>query len=281
MSKMIQNINAKPLACFLSLIFSFALNAQQIDTLNNTGNVVNSDTSKRWARISYGINGGYFWGKSNSTGLVVGDYSLFTSSMIGLTLKLNLGKKLSIGTAFNWYYIGSVSSSPVTITTEAPSTIATEPTYSLVHQGTVGGGYSVFDIPLEVTYKFNTIKKHIIPIVSLGTTFFINPPSISINFPSEYLPYAIRTSGSRPVENEILRPNSSFDFTNKNQTAPFCTAGFIWAFSDHTCVKLQAKYALNQNTATSVLSSKSESITLSSKLYTQQMGVVAEYFITF
>jgi hypothetical protein len=278
---MIQNINAKTLTFFLSLMLTYALNAQQIDTLKSMENAENSDLTQRWARISYGINVGYFLNKSHSTGLLQGEYSRGRAAMIGLTLKLNLGKKLSIGTAFNWYYSDLISTSPVTVTTEAASTIVSEPNYIFVYEGKVSGGYNVFDLPFEVSYKFNTIKKHYIPIISVGTTFFIYPPNILVDLPSEYIPYSVRTSGSLPVEAEILRPNSGFTFSNKHQTSPFITAGIIWALSDYTSVKLQAKYALNQNSATSVLSSKTESITRSSNLYTQQLGLIAEYFVTF
>jgi hypothetical protein len=279
---MTKNVHKKLSLFILSIIFSFALNAQQIDSSKRRDIIANIDTSKKWATASFGLNVGYALNKSTSTGWFSGDYNTQTTPNIGLSLRLNLGKRLSIGVGLNRYNVQLTSTKPLRATTEAPSTITSEPNYLLDFEGTLKMFYLVAEVPFELSYKFNKIKKHFIPMISVGTTYFNYNSTYLSGFTSEYSPFTRRISGSRPVEDEILRPTSSgFGFTNDKKFSPFVTIGIISALSEHSFVRLNAKCALNQNTATSFLHSKSEDITRSSNFKTLQLGLNVEYFITF
>jgi Outer membrane protein beta-barrel domain len=279
---MLKNVHKKLFPFLLSIIFSFALNAQQIDSSKRKDIIANIDTSKKWATVSFGLNVGYAFNKTTATGWFEGQYATLSTPSIGLTLKLNIGKKWSIGTAFNRYNMQFTSIGDLTKTLEVPSTIAAEPNFLLEYKGRVNTFFEVIDIPFELSYKFNKIKKYYIPIISVGTSYIAyNSHNLQdFSYDGSYIPR--RISGSKPVEDKILHPSySGFSFSNKNSFSPFVIIGVIRSLSEHSFVRLNAKCALNQNTTTHILQSKVEEIIISSNFKTLQMGLNAEYFITF
>jgi hypothetical protein len=264
-------------------MFAYILNGQQIDTLKSNDSAVKSDTTNRWASISFGVNVGYSLNKSTITGWFEGDYKTHTTANVGLSLKLNLGNKLSIGAGFNRYNLHLTSTKNLTKTTEVPSSISTEPNYLLDFTGEIKIFYNVNEIPVELFYKFNPIKNHYIPIVSVGTTYATYSSAYLIqNFSGQYAPLKPRVSGSKPVESEILYPdNYGFSFNNKSYSSYFATLGVLRPLSVHSFIRLHAKVASNKNIAKSVLRLRSEEIMRLSSVETLQMGLIAEYFVTF
>jgi hypothetical protein len=280
---MIQNINAKSHVFLFSLLLSYALNGQQIDSLKSNEKAINSDTTNRWATVSFGVNVGYYLNKSTITGWFEGDYKTHSTANVSISIKLNLGNKLSIGTGYNRYNLHLTATENLTKTTEVPSTISTEPNYQLNFTGKIKMFYNVTEIPFELFYKFNPIKKHYIPIVSMGVTYAKYSSTFLIqNYSTEFAPLTLRVSGSKPVEGKILFPdNYGFSFTNKNYSTPLVTIGVLRPLSEHSFVKINAKFASNKNIAKSILRLNSEEIIRLSTVKTLQMGLVAEYFVTF
>jgi hypothetical protein len=281
---MTKNVHKKLFPFLLSIIFSFALNAQQIDSSKKKDIIANIDTSKKWATVSFGLNVGLAFNRSTSTGWFSGDYSTLTTPSIALTLRLNLNKKWSIGSGFSRYNMQSTSTKILTATIEAPSTIASEPNYLLDYKGRIRIFCNVYEIPFEISYKFNKMKNCHIPIISVGTTYTHYYYPSQQDFPYDYISVERRASGSKPVEDKVLRPYPNpdrFSFTDKIRFSPFVTIGIIRAFSEHSFLKLNAKCALYQNTTISTLRSNSEDVTRSSDFKTLQLGLNAEYFITF
>jgi hypothetical protein len=281
---MTKNVHKKLFPFLLSIIFSFALNAQQIDSSKRKDIITNIDTSKKWVTVSFGLNVGLAFNRSTSTGWFSGDYSTLTTPSIGLALRLNLYKKWSIGAGFSRYNMQFTSTKILTATIKAPSTIASEPDYLLDYKGRIRIFCNVYEIPFEISYKFNKMKNCHIPIISVGATYTHYYYPSQQDFPYDYISVERRNSGSKPIEEKVLHPNrniNTLSFADKIQFSPFLTIGIIRAFSEHSFLKLNAKCALYQNTAISTLQSNSEDATRSSNFKTLQLGLNAEYFIIF
>ena len=281
---MIQNINSKWLTFFLCLTLTYTLNGQQIDTLKSEEMKGNCDTTNRRVTVSFGINLGYNFNKSSSTGWLKGNYSTLSTPSIGLSFRLNLGKNWRIGTGLNRYNIQFSAIEHLIATVEAPSTIASEPNYLLDYKGRVRVFCNAYEIPFEIAYKFNKKWKCFKPMISIGTiyTHYFSP--FIEDLPYEYTPFTRRISGSVPVEEKILHPNLNrftFSYSNKIQFLPFVTIGAVRAFSKHSFLRLNTKFAFNQKTANSILQSKLEDVVRTSDFKMLQMGLIAEYFITF
>jgi hypothetical protein len=277
-----QNDNKKWFLLPLLTALIFTLNAQEIYTLRKYDTLETPDTIRRFATVSFGLNVGYYKNTSTVTDWLEGSYATEPITNIGISLKLNLGKKLSIGTGFNAYRLRLASENNLTVTTEASSTIASEPNFLLTSQMSIRLDYNIIEIPFEVSYKFNTFKKRWIPMVSIGTAYTLyGAPYLSQNVFSKNT-FINRPSGSLPAERFVLdmdRPN--FNFANQTRTNPFITVGLIYALSPHSFVRINGKFATQQNVGNSTLQARSFDLIKQSTIKTTQIGAFMEYFIVF
>jgi hypothetical protein len=74
---------------------------------------------------------------------------------------------------------------------------------------------------------------------------------------------------------------SQNDFPDKSQDAPFATVGLIYALSAHSFVRLNGKFAAQQNVGNAILRSKSDDLIKQSTIKTLQIGAFVEYFVIF
>lgn len=279
---MVQNDNKKWLLLPLFMAVSFTLNAQEIYTLRRYDTLETPDTIRRFARLSFGLNVGYYSHSSTVTGWLESDYTTESVKTIGISLKLNLGERLSVGTGLTSYPLKLTAAKMLTVTTEAPSTIASESNYLLTSQMSVGLNYKVLEIPFEVSYKFKTFKKHWIPMVSIGTSYtFYGTPFFVQNVFSKNT-FVNRPSGSLPESKFVLEvERANFTFANDTRTNPFITVGLIYALSPHSFVRINGKFATQQNVGNSTLQARSFDLIKQSTIKTTQIGAFVEYFIVF
>jgi hypothetical protein len=276
---MLININKKRFLFISFALICAALSAQKTDSLSYDEKIGNQDTSSKWLSVSFGLNIGYTRSKSTIIKLYGGSYDVKSTPSIGLSIKLNVGERLTIGTGITRNNVELSSIDPILINFDSPSTTATEPDFLITSKGSVNVNFNVLEIPFELTYKFNKIKKHYIPTFSFGLTYshyfatYLRPKF-------QYLTYEPRPSNSKPRTEFINSHN--FSFTNKRHSTPFISLGFIRPLSDHSFIKLNAKLASNQNTANTVLRFNTQAdLMQSSRIDILQFGLFAEYFIIF
>jgi hypothetical protein len=279
------NINKSILIFALHLTFFTAAYSQKMDTLSNDYSIEKNDTMHKWSSIAFGLNAGQYWEKSVVTGWFTGNYNTKSKICIGISLRVNLGKSIVIGTGFNRFRRDLISSRAITKTVEAPSTITSEPNFLINYSNTIALSYDIIEIPIELTYKMQKIRNHYIPTFTIGESLIsYGQPYLIKDFSSEFT-YQTRPSGSKPFVEKLTSVESnrySSVFTNRRRFSPFVSVGLIRELSPHSFIKINAKFVSNQNLLNNTLRApNSRDEIRSSTIQTFQMGLFAEYFVVF
>jgi hypothetical protein len=269
----------------LHLSSFFPAHAQKTDTLSKNYPIENKDTMHRWSSIAFGLNIGQYWEKSVVTGWFGGDYNTKSKISIGISIKVNLGKSIVIGTGFNRYRRDLISTQNITKTVEAPSTITSEPNFLINYSNSIALSYDIIEIPIELTYKLQKIRNHYIPTFTIGESLIsYGQPYLMKDFSSEFS-FQSRPSGSKPFVEKLTSVESnrySAEFINRRRFSPFVCVGLIRELSLHSFIEINAKFVSNQNLLNNTLRAfKSQDEIRSSTIKTFQMGLFAEYFVVF
>jgi hypothetical protein len=226
-------------------------------------------------KFSMGINVGLLADKSSSTGWFEGNYKIAPIFSLGMSLKLNLGNRFSIGTGLNfsqrhWVSDGAFIKESFERSKQDPTVINFKDNVELKCK--------TIELPVEVSWRLYRSHRKYMPIISVGSSlFFYNNLRIIQDFTGNY--YQIYPYSQFPPI-QVRNPKSSSAFVkNDYQLSPFISFSILKSMSKHSFLRLGIKSVWNSH---AINSTGEYSISARISYFdSTQIGVFGEYIRAF